>query len=213
MNMEQRIIHVAIIEDDEDIRTTLAYILQGTPGYHCKHTYVDSESAIKELPNVYVNVVLTDIELPGASGIEAVRKLKPLLPDVDFVMLSVRQDDESLFKSLCAGASGYLTKDTPPHILIKSIREVYNGGAPMTSSLARRVFTSFQKKNRTDSPLSSRETEVLGLLCEGHNYKSIAVKLFISGHTVKTHVKNIYTKLHVTNRAAAVSRAIKEDLV
>jgi len=210
--VSNKIIHVAIIEDDEEIRNSLAYIIQATSGFHCKHTFVDSESAIKELPGIYVNVVLTDIELPGISGIEAVRHLKPQMKEVDFIILSVRQDDDAIFESLCAGATGFLTKDTPPHILLKSIEEVVQGGSPMTAAIARRVVASFNRPI-SKSPLSKRETEILGLLCKGMNYKTIAQQLFLSGHTVQSHVKNIYRKLEVNSRAEAVSRAIKEDLV
>jgi DNA-binding NarL/FixJ family response regulator len=207
-----QIIHVAIIEDDEEIRNSLAYIIAATLGFHCKHKFVDAESAIKELPGAYVNVVLTDIELPGHTGIYAVKKLKPLLKDVDFIMLSVRQDDEAIFESLCAGATGFLSKDTPPHIILRSIEEVTQGGSPMTASIAPKVITSF-KKTETKSPLSKREVEILRFLCEGLNYRTIAEHLFLSGHTVQTHVKNIYRKLEVHSRGQAMSLVIKEDFV
>ncbi len=209
--MDNQIIHVAIVEDDAEIRQTLALIINGTPGFYCKHTFVDAESAIKELPQLYVNVVLMDIELPGISGIEAVRKLKPEHCETDFLMLTVRQDDESVFKSICSGASGYLIKDTPPSDLLKSIREVFHGGAPMSANIARRVVHSFHKFR--PSPLSERETEILNLLSEGMNYRSIAGQIFLSPHTVKTHIKNIYSKLHVHSRAEAVKKAIKDNLI
>lgn len=208
----QDIIHVAIVEDDDEIRQTLALIINGTPGYHCKHTFVDGESAIKELPHLYVNVVLMDIELPGISGIKSIAQIKPQLPNIDFIMLTIKQDDESIFNSLCAGASGYLMKDTPPSELLKSITEVFKGGSPMSSNIARKVIQSFQQTT-PPSPLSDRETEILQLLCDGMNYRSIAEKLFISAHTVKSHIKNIYRKLHVTSRAEAVRKAIKDKLI
>lgn len=208
----QEIIHVAIVEDDDEIRQTLALIINGTPGYHCKHTFIDCESAIKELPNLYVNVILMDIELPGITGIEGIKKLKPDLPDTDFIMLTIKQDDESIFNSLCAGASGYLMKDTPPSELLKSISEVYQGGSPMSTNIARKVIQSFQQIT-IPSPLSVRETEILQHLCDGLNYRSIAEKLFLSAHTVKSHIKNIYRKLHVNSRAEAVSKAIKDRLI
>lgn len=208
----QEIIHVAIVEDDDEIRQTLALIINGTPGYHCKHTFIDCESAIKELPNLYVNVVLMDIELPGISGIQGVKKLKVIMPDTDFIMLTIKQDDTSIFDSLCAGASGYLMKDTPPSDLLKSITEVSQGGAPMSTNIARKVILSF-KKDTPPSPLSERETEILQHLCDGLNYRAIAEKLFLSAHTVKSHIKNIYRKLHVNSRAEAVSKAIKDKLL
>ena len=209
--MSEDIIHVAIVEDDDEIRQTLALIIGGTPGFQCKHVFMDGEAALKALPTVYVNIVLMDIELPGITGIETIKKLKPNLPDVDFLMLTIKQDDNSIFDSLCAGASGYLIKDTPPSELLLAIKEVYKGGSPMSTNIARKVVLSFQ--HTSPSPLSERETEVLKLLCEGHNYRSIAEQLFLSAHTVKSHIKNIYKKLHVNSRAAAVQKAIKDKLI
>lgn len=208
----KEIIHVAIVEDDDEIRQTLALIINGTPGYFCRHTFVDAESAVKELPSLYVNVVLMDIELPGITGIEAIKKLKPKLPETDFIMLTIKQDETSIFNSLCAGASGYLMKDTPPSELLQSIKEVHKGGSPMSTNIARKVILSFQKIT-PPSPLSDRETEILQLLCDGMNYRSIAEKIFLSSHTVKSHIKNIYKKLHVNSRAEAVKRAIKDNLL
>ncbi len=210
--MNQEIIHVAIVEDNDELRQMLAYVINGTPGFYCKHTYVDCESAIKELPNTYVHVVLMDIELPGINGIEGVKILKEKMPQVDFIMLTIKQDDESLFGSLCAGATGYLTKDTPPLQLLQSVKEVYHGGAPMSTRIARKVIDSFNIETKK-SPLSERESEILKLLCDGMNYRSIADQLFLSAHTVKTHIKNIYKKLHVNSRAGAVSKAIKDGLI
>ena len=210
--MNQEIIHVAIVEDNDELRQMLSYVINGTPGFYCKHTYVDCESAIKELPNTYVHVVLMDIELPGINGIEGVKILKEKMPQVDFIMLTIKQDDESLFGSLCAGATGYLTKDTPPLQLLKSVKEVFQGGAPMSTRIARKVIDSFNIETKK-SPLSDRESEILKLLCDGMNYRSIADQLFLSAHTVKTHIKNIYKKLHVNSRAGAVSKAIKDGLI
>jgi DNA-binding NarL/FixJ family response regulator len=153
-----------------------------------------------------------DIELPGMNGIEGVKILKDKMPEVDFIMLTVRQDDDALFGSLCAGATGYLTKDTPPLQLLESIKEVRSGGAPMSARVARKVIDSFNVP-KLKSPLSPRETEVLNLLCDGMNNRTIADKLFISSNTVQTHIKNIYRKLHVTYRASAVKKAINERLV
>ena len=208
----KEIIQVAIVEDDDEIRQTLALIINGTPGYFCRHTFIDAESAVKELPSLYVNVVLMDIELPGITGIEAIKKLKPKLPETDFIMLTIKQDETSIFNSLCAGASGYLMKDTPPSELLLSIKEVYKGGSPMSTNIARKVILSFQKTS-PPSPLSDRETGILKLLCDGMNYRSIAEKIFLSSHTVKSHIKNIYKKLHVNSRAEAVKKAIEDNLL
>ncbi len=209
--MTQHNIHVAIVEDDPEIRQTLALIIDGTAGFWCKLKFENGKEALKPLLENYVNVVLMDIEMPEMNGIECVRKLKPQIPEVDFIMLSIRQDDEAVFQSICAGASGYLLKDTPPAALLEAIREVKAGGAPMSASIARKVIRSFHQLN--ESPLSNRETEILRLLSQGMNYKSVAKDLFLSPHTVKTHIKNIYQKLHVHSRAEAVRKGIEDKLI
>ncbi len=137
--------------------------------------------------------------------------LKENLPETDFIMLTIRNDDETIFKSLTAGATGYLLKDIPPAKILNSIREVYDGGSPMTPGIARRVTQYFQPKS--SHSLTKRESEILELLCDGHNYSSIADKLFISGHTVRAHIKNIYRKLQVSSRAEAVKKAMKNKWV
>jgi DNA-binding NarL/FixJ family response regulator len=204
-------IHVAIVEDDLEISRTLGLIIDGTPGFICKHIFESCEKAIQVLPDIYVDVVLMDIQLPGITGIAGIKKLKPKMPDTDFIMLTIQQDDESVFDSLCAGASGYLVKDISPTELLKSIEEVNKGGSPMSSSIARKVISSFL--NNAPSPLTNRETEILKLLCDGNNYRIIADQLFISSHTVRTHIKNIYEKLQVNSRAQAVQKAYKDKLI
>ena len=151
-----------------------------------------------------------DIDLPGKSGIEATRELRKRIGEIDFIMLTVQSDDDSIFESLCAGASGYLLKDTNPADLLVHIKEVHEGGSPMSSQIARRIINSFRI---IDNPLSDRETEVLKLLSQGLNYKDVAETMFLSPHTVKTHIKNIYSKLHVNNRAEAIYKAIKQKLI
>ena len=205
-------IRIAIVEDDAEIRETLGIIINSADGFVCEHLYADAETAVENLVQLPVNVVLMDIELPGISGIEAVGILNPQMEKTDFIMLTVKQDDKSVFNSLCAGATGYLMKDIPPHDLLNKIQEVVNGGAPMSSNIARQVISSFNIPS-IPSPLSKRETEILRLLCNGMNYRSIANELFLSAHTVKTHVKNIYNKLHVHSRAEAVSKAIRDKLL
>ncbi len=209
--MQTENIHVAIVEDDQEIRQTLALIIDGTPGFWCKHTFEDGQSALEALPDLYLNVVLMDIEMPRLNGIECLRKLKPQKPEVDFLMLTIRHDDESVFQSICAGASGYLMKDTPPVELLEAIREVRAGGAPMSANIARRVIQSFHHFKK--SPLSERETEILQLLAQGMNYRSVASQIFLSPHTVKTHIKNIYQKLEVNSRAEAVKKGIEDKLI
>ena len=208
--MKSETIHIAIVEDDNEIRQTLTLIIDGSRGFSCKYAFPDGESALASIANLPVDVVLMDIDLPGKSGIEVTRLLKQNCPEVDFIMLTVQSDDESIFESLCAGASGYLLKDTSPADLLVSIREVHNGGAPMTSQIARRIIQSFRI---IENPLSGRETEILKMLSQGMNYKDVAEDLFLSPHTVKTHIKNIYSKLHVKNRAEAIYKAIKQKLI
>ena len=208
--MTAKTIHIAIVEDDHEIRQTLQLILEGSTGFCCKYAFPDAESAIASIPNLPVDVVLMDIDLPGKSGIQATRELKKKCATIDFIMLTVQSDDDSIFESLCAGASGYLLKDTNPSELLVHIKEVYDGGSPMSSQIARRIISSFRI---IDNPLSDRETEVLKLLSQGMNYKDVAEHIFLSPHTVKTHIKNIYSKLHVNNRAEAIYKAIKQKLI
>lgn len=210
MNSEKEI-KVAIVEDDDEIRILLAMLIGKSPGYSCEQTFSNCNNILAELSQDPPDVILMDIELPGISGIEGVKKLTTALPGTHFIMLTIRDDDNTIFDALSAGASGYLLKDTPPVKLLNGIREVVEGGAPMTPAIARRVTASF--KTKTDSPLSERETEILQALCDGHHYNAVAESLFISGHTVRSHIKNIYRKLQVNSRAEAVSKAIKDRLV
>ena len=203
-------IHIAIVEDDNEIRQTLQLIIDGSAGFACKYAFPDGESAMASVGNIPVDIILMDIDLPGKSGIEVTRHLKSKNPELDIIMLTVQSDDDSIFESLCAGASGYLLKDTSPAELLVHIREVYDGGAPMSSTIARRIINSFRV---IENPLSERETEILRMLSKGLNYKEIAERIFLSPHTVKTHIKNIYSKLHVGNRAEAIYKAIKQKLI
>ncbi len=203
-------IHIAIVEDDNEIRQALRLIIDGSKGFSCKYAFPDGELALASIGNLPVDIILMDIDLPGKSGIEVTRRLKAKNPEVDIIMLTVQSDDDSIFESLCVGASGYLLKDTSPAELLVHIREVYEGGAPMSSTIARRIINSFRV---VENPLSERETEILRMLSKGLNYKEIAEKVFLSPHTVKTHIKNIYAKLHVGNRAAAIYKAIKHKLI
>ncbi|MEL6141011.1 MAG: response regulator transcription factor [Bacteroidota bacterium] len=208
--MTRDIIRIAIVEDDSEIRQTLTLIIDGTNGFSCKHDFPDGESAIEAIPSLPVDVVLMDIDLPGISGIELVRKLKPQCPSIDFIMLTVKSDDDSIFESLCVGATGYLLKDTNPAELLLHIKEVVEGGSPMSSRVARKIINSFRI---IENPLSERETEVIRMLSKGMNYKEVAKAIYLSPHTVKTHIKNIYSKLHVNNRAEAIYKAIKQKLI
>jgi len=208
--MNEDIIKVAIVEDDSEIRNLLSLIIDGSPGFECKSTYSNCEDAINNIPQNPPNVILMDIDLPKMNGIDGVKILKEIIPQTDFLMLTIKDDDDSIFDSICAGATGYLLKNTPPLNLLNSIKDIVRGGSPMSASIARKVISSFQKVNK--SPLSERETEVLKKLCGGENYKTIADALFISGNTVRAHIKNIYKKLQVNSRAEAVSKAINKKL-
>lgn len=204
-------ISVAIVEDDPDIRESLALLINGTPGYTCQSTYSSCEKALKGILNEIPDVVLMDIGLPGMSGIEGIKILKEKLPDLDILVLTIQSDDKTVFEALCAGACGYLVKDTPPAQLLEAIQETYEGGAPMSTKIARMVIESFQISPQTS--LTQRETEVLTHLCKGKSYKMIADDLFISEETVRRHIKNIYRKLEVHSKSEAVAKAFKEKLV
>lgn len=204
-------INVSIVEDDDEIRESLAILINGTPGYSCISTFCNCESAIKGIIEDPPDVILMDIGLPGMSGIEGIRRIKDKLPDIDILMSTVHGDSKMVFEALCAGACGYLIKDTPPARLLEAISEAFNGGAPMSTQIARMVVSSF--KITSHSNLTPREGEVLNQLCKGKSYRMIAETLFISEETVRRHIKNIYKKLEVSSKSEAVAKALKERLV
>lgn len=211
MPEESSDIKVVIVEDDSEIRKLLTIIIDSSPGYKCIQTFADCESAVMNMESFKPDVVLMDITLPKMDGIQGVAIMKEKLPSTDFIMLTVRDDDTAIFESLCAGATGYLLKETPPVEILQSVKEVNEGGSPMSAAIARKVIHSFRKNE--ESPLSKRETDILQKLCDGSNYKVIADELFISGNTVRAHIKNIYRKLQVSSRAEAVKKAIHERLI
>jgi DNA-binding NarL/FixJ family response regulator len=211
-------IKVAITEDNNTIREGLAALINGTSGYSCVGSYADCESLLGKLPALNVDVVLMDIGLPGMSGIEGIERAKKIKPDLNILMLTVYEDSQSVFKALCAGACGFLVKKTPPSRLLEAIKDAYEGGAPMSSLIARQVITVFQQtQGKTvevaETELSSREKEVLTSLADGNNYQEIAERLFISVDTVRHHIKNIYKKLHVHSQSEAVAKAIRRGLI
>ncbi len=205
-------IDVVVIEDDRELLDSLSVLLNGTPNLHCSGAYTSCEAAIKNLEFDLPDVILLDIELPGMSGIQGIRKIKKILPDVEIIMLTVHEDNEFVFESLRNGASGYLVKNVTPANLLAAIQEVYEGGSPMSMHIARMVTRSFQK-NPPEYPLTRREKEVLKKLCEGKSYQAIANELFISKTTVKFHIRNIYKILHVTNKGEAISKAKDDGVV
>jgi len=208
-------ISVCIVEDNNDIRQALEQIIMMADGYQFSGSFISAESAIVGIPKIKPNVVLMDINLGGMSGIDCVRELKPRFPDILFMMCTVYEEDEKIFEALSAGANGYILKKTAPGKLLEAIRELSEGGAPMSSQIARKVVTAFRGKSMAEGPiqedksinmLSSREREILEHLSKGLLYKEIANNLFISPETVRKHVYHIYEKLHVNNRVEAVNK-------
>ena len=209
-------IYVAVVEDDLETRQTLSHLIDSAPGFECVGTFESCETALSHFSSERPDVVLMDIGLPGMSGIDGARHIKNGYPEINVLMLTVYQDDDKIFRSICAGASGYLLKRTPKEVLLNAIREVNTGGAPMNAGIARRVLELFR---RTVSPVSSetsltqREVEVLQSLVDGCSYKMIAGRHHISIDTVRNHIKHIYEKLHVHSKSEAVAKALKERIV
>jgi DNA-binding NarL/FixJ family response regulator len=203
-------IAVAIVEDDVPAREILAGWIRNSDGFRCVGEFDDAESALAKLPQEKPSVVLFDINLPGMNGIECVRKLKPRLPDTQFVMVTVYEDANHIFNALSAGASGYLLKQTRRNELIDALKDVHAGGSPMSSQIARKVVQNFYRNetqtNGETVELSPREREVLELLARGYLYKEIAEMLQIGVQTVNTYIRRIYEKLHVRSRAQAVAK-------
>ena len=209
-------VRVVIIEDLRDVRESLATLVGGTRGFTVAASYRTMEDALNGIDGVRPTVILTDIGLPGMDGIEGTRQLHRLLPDVPILALTVYDDDEKVFNAICAGASGYLLKNTPPARLMESIAEVSGGGAPMSPEIARRVvrlFREFRPPPTASYHLTQQETAVLKLLVEGHHYKTAANELGISTNTVSFHLKHIYEKLQVHSKTEAVAKALRERLV
>lgn len=201
-------IHVAIVEDEQQIRESLRLLIDGSNGFSCRHAYSSGEQAIAELPQADIDIVLMDIHLPGMDGICCVHELKQLCPEMQFLMCTSFEDTESVFKALKAGATGYLTKTSQPARILDALVDAYNGGAPMSSHIARKVVASFHvgEENQELKKLTTREREILQMLSQGLRYKEIAEKLFISTETVRTHIHNIYEKLQVNSRTDALNK-------
>lgn len=212
-------IRVAIFEDNKLVRDALQTILNGTSGFTCCGAFADGNRWETDVNRSEPDVVLMDIEMPGLNGIEITRKICEKFPHIKILMQTVFNDSEKIFLALCAGASGYILKNDPPHKFIEAINEVYSGGAPISPAVAKKVLGFFANQNvilvspgNEDYHLSEREKEILSLMTEACNYKAIAEKLYISYETVRTHAKNIYKKLHVTSRSEAVMKAIQQGL-
>ncbi|HSU57608.1 MAG TPA: response regulator transcription factor [Candidatus Dormibacteraeota bacterium] len=208
-------ISVWLVEDNHTFRRTVARLLNQVPGLVCSQDFSNSEDALESLENgALPDVVLVDVELPGMDGIQAVRRMKSMSPATRIIMLTVFDDHDKIFKAICSGASGYLLKTAPVETVIDSIREVYSGGAPMTPRVARSVLDMFGKfmVPQHDYGLTAREQKILELMTQGLIKKEIADRLSVSYHTVDTHLRNIYAKLHVNTRSGAVAKALKERL-
>lgn len=213
-------IKVAIFEDNKLVRDALEAILNGTGGFLCTGTFADGNNLERDIRRSRPDVVMMDIEMPGINGIEATRIITEQFPEIKILIQTVFNDSEKIFHALCAGASGYILKNDPPSKQIEAVQEVFNGGAPMSSSIAQKVLQFFSKKNvilvapeNLDYHLSEREKEILVLITQGHNLRSIAEKSFISYETVRTHVKKIYKKLHVASRNEAIMKARQQGLI
>ncbi|MES2276671.1 MAG: response regulator transcription factor [Bacteroidota bacterium] len=207
----ERDIKIVIIEDDETIRTGYTFLIGNTDGYDVVNAYASYDEAAHHLVADRPDVILLDIELPGTNGIEALPKIKKMLPHCYVLILTVYESQKQIFDALANGASGYLTKGTPAVKIIESIKEVKEGGGPMSVNIARMVISSFMKNQ--DSPLSKRETQILELVVEGKSRSQIAKELFIDLETVRSHIKNIYLKLDVNSRADAIKTAKENKLI
>jgi DNA-binding NarL/FixJ family response regulator len=210
-------IRVSIVEDDALVRESLAVLIGGASGFCCVGAYASAEEALREIPHEQPEIILMDIHLPKMSGVECVRSIKELLPTVQVLMLTMYEDDQVVFDSLRAGASGYLLKRTPHAQILAAIQDLQQGGSPMTSSIARKVVQLLRVPQRETAPpqanlprLSPRENEILTHLAKGYRYKEIAETLGINIETVRTHLRRIYEKLHVGSRTEAVVKFLQE---
>ncbi len=206
----------AIVEDDRATREGLSLLIDGTPGYRCIGSYRSVEEALRPRSSEQPDVLLLDIHLPGMLGSEGVRVFKEKYPALQILMLTIYAEQDLVFESICNGASGYLLKKTPPAKLLEAIREAYEGGAPMSPEIARKVVVLFQKTGpppKLDEQLTPQEVRLLKLLAEGYSYQSAADQLNISLNTVRNYIRSIYEKLHVHSKSEAVSKALRSRLI
>ena len=210
------VVRVGIVEDRREIRQGLALLIDGTDGFECVGSWGNMEDALAALRPPLPDVVLVDLGLPGMSGVDGIRIVRGLHPDLAMIVLTIYEDDRRIFDALCAGASGYLVKKTPPAQLIEALRETVAGGAPMSPHIARKVIALFRQVRPTDPPdyrLTPHETRLLQLMAEGHHYKTAATMLGVTTSTVSFHLQQIYRKLQVQSKSEAVAKALREGLV
>lgn len=209
-------IAVALVDDEPAIRKGLGLLIDGTPGYRCVGTFRSVEEAIISLGRELPNVLLLDINLPGIPGSAGARLLHERYPSLQIVMLTIYDEDERIFESMCNGASGYLLKRTPPGELLQAIREVHLGGAPMSPEVARKVVELFRKTapvDKLDDNLTPHEVRLLRLLADGYSYQATADRLHVSINTVRDYIRSIYDKLHVHSKTEAVRKALKGRII
>ena len=211
-----RDMRVVLIEDVREVRDGLSALISGTPGYECVATYGRMETALAKIKGDDPDVILTDLGLPGISGIDGIERLRGMFPQTPVVALTIFDNDEQIFDALCRGASGYLLKTTPPARLLEALQEAVDGGSPMSPAIASRVvrlFRTFRPPEHAEYRLTPQETQLLKLLVDGHHKKTAAREMGISFHTVSFHLKNIYDKLQVHSKTEAVAKALREKLV
>lgn len=217
-------IRVVIVEQKEVIRDGLAMLIDGTEGYRCAGSFSDCETMLPRLEQIKPDVLLMDIQLPGNSGVEGIKKVKEKLPESNILILTVYEESDLIFEAFSAGANGYLMKKTPPTRLLEAIREAHEGGSPMSANIARKVVNLFQQSKfmnlkmmmyeaATSFNLTDREHEILNGLAQGNSYQKIAGTLFISTNTVRYHIRNIYRKLHVHSQSEAVAKALRRGII
>jgi len=209
-------ITVALVDDDAAVRNGLAFLISSTPGYRCVGQFGAVADALRQLTREVPDVLLLDIQLPGMLGSDAVRHFRQQYPSVLILMLTVFDEQEKIFESICNGACGYLLKRTPPAKLLEAIREAHHGGAPMSPEIARKVVMLFQQTGppaKVDQHLTPQEIALLGLLAEGHSYKACGTQLNITVNTIRNYIRSIYDKLHVHSRSEAVTKALRGRLI
>jgi DNA-binding NarL/FixJ family response regulator len=216
VEMTERSLRVVLIEDLRDIRLSLKALIDGASGFKCVAAYSSVETALAQIERESPDMILTDLGLPGVSGVEGIKLFRKLFPEIPIIALTIYDNDDQIFGALCNGANGYLLKNTPSNRLVEMLQDAVEGGAPMTPAIASRVvklFREFRPAQQSDFHLTAQESELLKLLVDGHLKKTAAIEMGISFHTVSFHLKNIYEKLQVHSKTEAVAKAIRENVV